>query len=75
MGDYCKPCFYDPKKRVGEKACPFNSLYWNFLEKNQVLRKNRRIQFSYSSWDRYSDSEKSEIVEQAQIYLTNIDSL
>jgi deoxyribodipyrimidine photolyase-related protein len=31
MSDYCKGCFYNGKKRLGEKACPFNYLYWNFV--------------------------------------------
>jgi len=30
MSNYCKGCHYNHKERVGEKACPFNSLYWNF---------------------------------------------
>ncbi|NNC96962.1 MAG: cryptochrome/photolyase family protein, partial [Gammaproteobacteria bacterium] len=33
MGDYCKHCRFDPKQRVGDDACPFNSLYWRFLDK------------------------------------------
>ena len=36
MGDFCKACKYDPKLRVGETACPFTNLYWNFLDENVV---------------------------------------
>ena len=36
MGNFCKTCKYDPKLRVGEKACPFTNLYWNFLDENVV---------------------------------------
>ena len=32
MSDYCHGCAYDPKRRTGEGACPFNFLYWTFLE-------------------------------------------
>ncbi len=32
--DYCKPCRYDRTKRTGEDACPFTTLYWDFLDRN-----------------------------------------
>ncbi len=34
MGDYCKGCHYDKKARLGDRACPFNSLYWDFFARN-----------------------------------------
>ena len=44
MSNYCDSCQYDKKKRVGEDACPFNSLYWNFLDdKKQFFEKNNRM--------------------------------
>ena len=75
MGNYCSNCSYDAKKRTGNGACPFNSLYWNFLEKNSELRKNMRIRYSYSTWDRYTDEQKQAIIEQAENYLDNIEQL
>ncbi len=35
MSDFCKSCRFDPKKRTGESACPFTTLYWDFLARNQ----------------------------------------
>ena len=35
MGQFCKQCPYDPKKRTGEDACPFTTLYWDFLARNE----------------------------------------
>ena len=32
MSDYCKNCHYNVKEKLGENACPYNSLYWNFLD-------------------------------------------
>lgn len=32
MSDYCGGCRYDPKVRTGPKACPYNYLYWTFLD-------------------------------------------
>ena len=40
MSDYCKKCIYNPKLSTGPKACPFNSLYWDFLRRNQATFKN-----------------------------------
>jgi len=44
MGNYCDECCYDKTKRTGGKACPFNSLYWNFLDdKKAYFKKNNRM--------------------------------
>ena len=44
MGQDCKGCVYDPKLRVGEKACPFTTLYWNYLDEHQdKFNKNHRM--------------------------------
>ena len=76
MSDYCKNCYYDYKVRYGEKACPFNSLYWNFIDKNKdKLAKNQRMSIPLSSWAKMNPDDKSKILNQAQIYLENVDSL
>jgi deoxyribodipyrimidine photolyase-related protein len=44
MSTYCKGCRYNPKQRVGETACPFNALYWDFLARHaDQLRRNPRM--------------------------------
>ena len=44
MGQYCKGCKYDPKLRIGEKACPFTLLYWNYLSQHEDrFKKNHRM--------------------------------
>jgi len=35
MSDYCKACVYDVKDAVGEDACPFNFLYWDFFARHE----------------------------------------
>jgi deoxyribodipyrimidine photolyase-related protein len=44
MSDYCGGCRYDRGRRTGPDACPFNTLYWNFLLTHERrLRANPRL--------------------------------
>lgn len=36
MSDYCGGCPYDPKEKLGPKACPFNYMYWNFIDRHEA---------------------------------------
>ncbi|WP_199192556.1 hypothetical protein [Chlorogloea sp. CCALA 695] len=40
MSDYCKHCIYNPRSRPGDKACPFNFFYWDFLARHYDKLKN-----------------------------------
>ncbi|MFC2186759.1 cryptochrome/photolyase family protein [Fulvivirgaceae bacterium LMO-SS25] len=76
MSNYCKACHYSKTKREGEKACPFNSLYWNFYHVNRnKLEKNPRIGFVYNTLDKMKYSNKTALFTQAEKYLENLDSL
>ncbi|WP_344929019.1 cryptochrome/photolyase family protein [Aquimarina addita] len=44
MSGYCKGCHYKVAKKLEKDACPFNALYWNFLdEKQQYFKNNQRM--------------------------------
>jgi deoxyribodipyrimidine photolyase-related protein len=52
MSDYCEDCAYYKTKDTGEQACPFNALYWAFLDRNEEqLRSNHRMSLMYSHVD------------------------
>jgi len=76
MSDYCVNCFYDHSVKYGTKACPFNSLFWHFYVRHrEKLKKNPRIAMMYRTWDRMTEENKKQLLEQAERYLTNLDML
>ena len=76
MSDYCNACEYDWKKRHGEMACPFNSLYWHFYERHRpLLQKNPRVGMMYRVWDRMADRERKQVLKQADTYLADVNQL
>ena len=56
MGNFCKGCAFDPKKRVGDDACPFTTLYWDFLQRNhERFAKNHRMGQQLAGINRLND--------------------
>jgi deoxyribodipyrimidine photolyase-related protein len=76
MSDYCKGCFYDVRKSTGARACPLNSLYWDFLERHRDrLGSNPRLALAYRNLDRQSPTARAALRQQARIYLEKIETL
>lgn len=76
MSNYCGSCYYNKNIKTGDKACPFNSLYWNFYDKNESkLAKNPRIGMMYNVWKKMKTEDKTLLLEQADFYLKNINNL
>ena len=62
MTTYCKGCHFDPKKRIGEDACPFTTLYWDFLDRNrESFARNHRIAQQVRGLDRLTDLDELRI--------------
>ncbi|HRG01320.1 MAG TPA: cryptochrome/photolyase family protein [Bacteroidia bacterium] len=76
MSHYCKTCYYNKSTKTGDRACPFNSLYWNFYDRHSnLLSKNPRIGMMYNVWNRMEQKAKVELLEQAAYYLEHINEL
>ena len=72
MSTYCKGCAYDPKLRVGETACPFTTLYWDFLDRHkESFAKNHRMSQQVFGLNRLKDL--PELRERAQQVLKGLD--
>ena len=71
MSDYCSDCIYDPKKRTGKNACPFTTLYWDFLARNRPkLSDNPRMGQQFAGLKRLSNlDEVRERASQVLLYL------
>ena len=74
MSNYCSGCRFDPKKRTGDDACPFNALYWDFLVRNRNrLKANPRLSRVYDTWDRMDGSRQQEYRDSAAAFLETLD--
>jgi len=62
MSDHCGRCRYDPRKAVGDDACPFTTLYWDFLARHKArFAKNARMRHPYQNLARKDREELSVI--------------
>jgi deoxyribodipyrimidine photolyase-related protein len=76
MSDYCQNCHYDKSKRHGERACPFNSLYWDFYHRHtDKLAKNPRIGMMYQVLKKMDEAELEKVLAQAKQYKETIETL
>ena len=72
MSQYCSGCSYSPKLRVGDAACPFTTLYWDFLDRNrEIFAKNHRMFQQINGLKRLSDL--PELRERAKEVLAGLD--
>jgi deoxyribodipyrimidine photolyase-related protein len=67
MSNYCQTCPKNPAKRTGEEACPFTTLYWDYLLRHEaVLRKNQRMSLQVRNIDRIKPDERKAIQARAK---------
>ena len=76
MSDYCGSCFYKVKEKTGDKSCPFNSLYWHFMQRHRGdLDRNPRIGMVYRTWDKMQRGDQRLVLDRAEWCLENLNSL
>jgi deoxyribodipyrimidine photolyase-related protein len=67
MSNYCDSCHYNKNKKIEADACPFNSLYWNFLDdKRALLQSNFRMGMMYNILDKMDKNELIKLKQKAQ---------
>ena len=75
MSDYCKTCSYSVSAKVGPKACPFNLLYWHFLDRHRDrFASNARMGNMYRTWDRMDETRRTQVLAEAEAFLARLDA-
>ncbi|WP_420797944.1 cryptochrome/photolyase family protein [Hyphococcus flavus] len=75
MSNYCKLCEYAVSKKTEKNACPFNSLYWDFLARNEKkLKGNPRLGQMYKTWEKMGANTKRAYRARAKAILKKLDS-
>ena len=76
MSDYCSSCQYSVKEKIGESACPFNSLYWHFMNRHHDrFSKNPRIGMVYRNFEKMDNELREETIRRGEWVLNNLNSL
>lgn len=73
MSNYCKNCKYNVKEKVGPEACPFNYLYWDFVQRNRdTLSSNHRMRMIYATLDKMKAETLEQITHDARAFIDSI---
>ena len=75
MSDYCRGCAYDVKAKTGDRACPFNLLYWHFLDRHRDrFEGNHRMRNVYRNWDRMDEDRRRAVIADGDAILARLDA-
>ena len=70
MSDYCRGCRFDPDQKTGPDACPFNYLYWNFLDQHaDRFIENQRMRMIVTGWLKRPEADREAVRQSAQTFL------
>jgi deoxyribodipyrimidine photolyase-related protein len=66
MSNYCAGCRFKPDQATGPEACPFTTLYWDFLMRHEkLLRKNTRMMLQLKNLARLDRKQRAAIQRRA----------
>ena len=75
MSDYCRGCHYDVKDAVGERACPFNALYWDFMARHHDrFANNNRMAMPLRTLEKMDPTRVAALRSRAASFLTKMDA-
>jgi deoxyribodipyrimidine photolyase-related protein len=73
MSNYCSGCSFDPNKKSGPGACPFNLLYWDFYDRHaDRFASNPRTSMMVSAWRKRPEAERETIRREAAKFLAGL---
>jgi deoxyribodipyrimidine photolyase-related protein len=76
QGDHCQACPYDPKQVTGDRACPYNSLYWHFIDRHSdSLSQNPRMGLIMGGWRKRAATDREAVVDWGEQMLQRLPSL
>jgi deoxyribodipyrimidine photolyase-related protein len=66
MSNYCSGCRYQPEQAHGADACPFTTLYWDFLARHRErFARHPRLALQVRNLDRLAAAERAAIAARA----------
>jgi deoxyribodipyrimidine photolyase-related protein len=75
MSNYCKSCAYRVQDKTGVDACPFNLLYWHFLDQHRdKFKGNPRMGNMYRIWDKMDEAKRDTVLTEAAAWLDRLDA-
>lgn len=76
MSNYCQHCHYNVKTRTEHDSCPFNSLYWHFMQRHrQRFQRNPRMGMVYRTFDKMATDQQHALLKRADEYLIQLEQL
>ena len=76
MSDYCGECPYNVSHATEDDACPFNALYWHFIDRHRTqFAGNPRMGMMYRNWDKQAPDRRKALIARADWLLDNLDKL
>jgi deoxyribodipyrimidine photolyase-related protein len=73
MSNHCKGCRFNPAEATGDTACPFTTLYWDYLNRHaDTLAKNPRMVMQLKNLNRLTPEQREAIAAQAHTHRTQL---